>query len=147
MLSGVRYINMINEEKCQWPNVLYLTRLSPSLGHGTYFTRKLPWTFSFWSERSQNEFFGCVHHHADNSATEWPQNEICPGGAVYTWWGRSAKNENLLPKLSLWLSAQNSRRGRNDPSRHFWNCSGWKSGLSIVIDYCYSIKWAKLTQM
>ncbi len=31
------------------------------LGHGTYFTLKLPWTISFWSEWPENEFVGCIY--------------------------------------------------------------------------------------
>ena len=31
------------------------------IGHSTYFTLKLPWSFSFQSKRPQNEFVGCIY--------------------------------------------------------------------------------------
>ncbi len=102
-------------------NILFLF---PS-GHGTYFTLKLPSTFSFFMESRQNKFYPCyvsccfvflhiLHIHRDhlkidvhmplshsaNSATERPQNEKVRKG--WEWKTCRSKIRIELPFPDRW---------------------------------------------
>ena len=56
ILKGIKDTSYVNPPAHPLQPPLHLP-----LGHGTYFTLKLPWTFSFWSEWPRNEFVGCIY--------------------------------------------------------------------------------------